>query len=312
MEQDSINYVKIILDEGGISNAARSLNISQPALSARLKKIEDDYGITIFDKKHRPVTLTEDGRRYLEYTQRQQQLEKSFRQYISDTKSLKTGELRVGGTHLYTQCFIPGVVKRFAKKYPGINIRIVNASAPVLTAMVSKGELDLFITSPGKNSQGIIYEPLFSTRLYICVPAEYEINRDLKKHAVKISEFPSVNLKKAGFDLRLLEDYPFILLDESQLMGGVMRSLFRKYAVSPQSFIHTDQAMTAYSLTRAGAGICLMFDRTLEQLGEDKGVCFYTVDDEMMTGEMRVAYGDVEYTPLVIKEFINCMRETIA
>jgi DNA-binding transcriptional LysR family regulator len=311
MDQDHINYVQVVIDEGGISNAARKLNISQPALSARIRKIEEDFGIVVFDKNHRPALLTEDGRRYLEYVQRQQLLEKSFRQYISDSKNLRTGELRIGGTHLYTQCFLPGVIKRFIKLYPGISIKIVNASAPVLTAMVSKGELDLFITSPGKNSQGLRYEPLFDTRLYLCVPAEYEVNRELGKKAVRVDGFSGINLKKCSIDPKQLEDYTFVLLEESQLMGGVMRTVFRKYGVCPQSFIYTDQAMTAYALTQAGLGISLMFDRTLSQVGDDSRVCYYTLDDELMTGEMRVAYADMEYPPLVVREFIKCMHEVI-
>ncbi len=309
MDQESINYLQVIVDEGGISNAAKRLNISQPALSSRIKKIEEYYGITILNANRRPATLTEEGRRYLEFASRQQQLEKSFRRYIQESKELKTGELRIGGTNLYTECLLPDAVKRFNEKYPGISIRIHNDIVPVLTGMTSKGELDLFITSSGKNSQGIVYEPLQDTRLYFCVPGNYPVNKELKKYAVSPDEMDGTADKgKRGFDLKELEDCPFILLDESQLMGRIMRSSFRKYKVSPANFLYTDQALTAYAMTKAGVGVSLMFDKILKQIYNGEDVVFYSPDDNDMLGEIRVAYAEQEYVPEVVREFINILR----
>ncbi len=314
MDQDFINYVQIVLDEKGISNAAKRLNISQPALSARIKKIEEDFGITIFNKNRRPAALTDEGRRYLEFIGRTQQLEKSFRQYITDSKELRTGDLRIGGTHVYTQCILPRAVSLFSKKYPGINLKVVNASAPVMTGMTSKGELDLFITSSGKNSQGIIYESLIPTRLVLCVPGEYEINKELKDYAFTVEEMAVADdelIKKKSLDMKRLEDCPFILLEENQLMGRVMRDMFRKFSVGPENILHTDQAVTGYAMTGAGVGVSLMFDRTVREIYSGENVCFYTIDDDEMAGEIRVAYADQEYVPKVVTEFIKCIRETL-
>ncbi len=314
MDQEFVNYVQIVLDEKGISNAAKRLNISQPALSARIKKIEDDFGITIFNKNRRPAALTEEGRRYLEFVERTQQLEKGFRQYITDSKELKTGELKVGGTHLYTQCFLPKAVSLFNKKYPGISLKIVNASAPVMTGMTSKGELDMFITSSGKSSQGIIYESLMPTRLYLCVPASYEINEALKDKVFSIEEITTADeemIKEKSLDLKKLEECPFILLEETQLMGRVMRDMFRKFDVGPGNLLYTDQAVTGYSMTQAGVGVSLMFDKTIKEVYHGEAVCFYTIDDEEMLGEIRLAYADQEYIPGAIAEFIKCLRKCI-
>ena len=314
MDQDFINYVQIVLDENGISNAAKRLNISQPALSARIKKIEEDFGITIFNKNRRPAALTEEGRRYLEFVERTRALEKGFRQYITDSKELKTGELRIGGTHLYTQCFLPKAISLFSKRYPGINLKVINASAPVMTGMTSKGELDLFITSSGKSSQGIVYESLIPTRLFLCVPGEYEINKQLKDHAFSVEEMGKADyelIAKKSLDMKMLEDCPFILLEENQLMGRVMRDLFRRYGAGPENILYTDQAVTGYAMTGAGVGVSLMFDRTVREIYSGENVCFYTIDDSEMEGEIRVAYADQEYVPKVVSEFIKCIRETL-
>ena len=309
MDSENINYLKIILEEGGISNAAKRLNISQPALSSRIKKIEEDYGITVLDKKKKPGILTEDGRKYLEFTEKKIQLEKSFKRYILDSKELKTGELKVGGTNLYTECLLPKAVKELNTLYPGISVKIVNASVPVLTGMTAKGELDLFISSSGKNSRGFIYENLMDTRLYICVPGEYEINRSLSEYAIAPEKFNDKRKAVKSVPFEAFKDCPFILLDESQLMGDVMRKLFRKYKISPGNTHHTDQALTAYALTKAGAGISLMFDKIISRIHNGEDVRYYSVDDECMKGNVRIVYAEQEYMPAVVKIFIEILKK---
>ena len=199
MELKFAGDVQVIVEEGSISDAARRLNISQPALSARVKKLEDSYGIRVFKRNRRPVTLTDEGRRYLEYATKVQDMDKEFRRTVAQTKELLTGELVVGGTHLYTRQFLPPAVKEFGQRYPGIEIRILNEKASVLTAMASKGKLDLFVTTMGKRAGGICYDPLFDIHMCFCVPREYPVNREFEAE---------------GFDVRKLEDYPFIMLDD--------------------------------------------------------------------------------------------------
>ena len=309
MEPGEINYVQLIVEEGSISDAAKRLNISQPALSARIKKIEESYGIRIFQKNRRFAVLTGEGRAYLDYTQKAANLERNFRRLLSDSQDLKSGEIRIGGTHLYTQCFLPQIVREFHEKYPGVSIRVINEKIPELTSMAAKGELDLFISSPGKKSQGIIYEPLTQTRLYFCVPREDAVNERLKDYAVDVSQFRDPDLDKKSVDLREFADEAFILLDEQQHMGRVMRGVLKRCGVEPKNVIHTDQAMTAYAMTDAGAGICLMFDRTIEQAWMKRHPYFYTTSDPELKGNLYVAWPEQTFLPAAAREFIRTMKE---
>ena len=95
MELKFAGDVQVIVEEGSISDAARRLNISQPALSARVKKLEDSYGIRVFKRNRRPVTLTDEGRRYLEYATKVQDMDKEFRRTVAQTKELLSGEERM-------------------------------------------------------------------------------------------------------------------------------------------------------------------------------------------------------------------------
>lgn len=310
MDRNHINYVACVVEEGSISAAARRLNISQPALSTHIRKIEQEYGITIFQKNRRTPVLTDEGTRYLEFMSKMQELDKSFRRYISDSQELKTGEVRVGGTNLYTQCILPGAVGLFHSRYPGVRIRIVNERVSVLASMAAKGELDLFISSPGKQSSGIVYETLMPARMYLCVPSQYEeLNRELAEYAVAVSEFSNPDIGRRGLDLKALEGCTFILLSEQQYMGRALRDLFRRHQVTPGDFIYADQAMTAYALTDTGAGISLMYDRTIERTIMPHHPVYYTLDEPEMEGDLYVAYAERDFMPVAAREFIRCLKE---
>ncbi len=312
MNQDFSNYIAAIIREGSISDAARSLGISQPALSARIKKIEDDYGITLFKRNHRPPVLTEEGRRYMEFISRVELLDRGFRRYISDTHDLTTGEVRVGGTHLYTQYFLPDAVAHFHDLYPGVRIRVVNDNIPALSNMVAKGDLDLYISSPGKRISGMKYEALSKTRLYFCVPSDHPVNSEFKGKAILPAEFQNPDLRKKSIHPDALSGCTFILLDESQYMGQELRELFRKYHIVPGNFVYTDQAMTAYAMSVAGVGISLMFDRTIEQIEMSPAPCYYTLDDEILIGELCIAYTARKDLSLAAKKFVSCMQKSFS
>ena len=287
--------VRIIVEEGSVSDAAKRLNISQPALSARMKKLEEAYGICLFKSNKRPATLTGEGKLFLEYAAQVRDMDRQFRRILAENEQQLSGGLAIGGTHLFTGRFLPPAVKAFNRRYPEVSITIVNEKVPELTAMAAKEKLDLFITSTGKKAQGIVYEPLFRVKMYFCVPREYSVNHEFET---------------SGFDLEKLEGYPFILLGESQYMGAVMRKLLRRHGVNPQQVIYTDQANTAYDLSKAGVGISLMYARLAEQVRDAEGPCMYTTDDEEMESEISVAYS--QHVPLspAARAFVEILKES--
>ena len=289
--------VRTIVEEGSISDAAKRLNISQPALSARVRKLEDVYGIQVFKRNRRPMTLTDEGRMYLEYAAKAQNLDKEFRKSVEQADQLLTGELVVGGTHLYTCQFLPPAVREFSSRYPGVDVRVVNEKAPVLTSMAAKGKIDLFITNAEKKAAGISYEPLFPVSMYFCVPSSYPVNREFQEN---------------GFDLAKLEDCPFILLDKSQYMGSTLRKLFRRYGIDPARRIYTDQAITALALAEAGVGVALMYGSPTEPNPEldDSTTCRYTTDDEEMRVQISVAYAENASLSPAARVFIDTLKES--
>ena len=86
-------YVYEVYKERSFTKAAQNLYISQPSLSARIKKIEEIIGEPLFDRSTTPLKLTEVGKVYIEAAEEITQIEQRVENYINDLAGLKTGNL---------------------------------------------------------------------------------------------------------------------------------------------------------------------------------------------------------------------------
>ena len=136
-----MDYIKTIAEVSSISVAAEKLGISQPALSSYLKKKEKELGAVLFDRSKQPLQLTEAGAIYLEYTDSFAAMDNELRQRIADIKELQTGKLAIGGASFFNIAYLPKTVAAFNKKYPDIDIELIDGGVPELTTKAWNGNL---------------------------------------------------------------------------------------------------------------------------------------------------------------------------
>ena len=115
-------YVYEVYREKSFSKAAQNLYISQPSLSARIKKIEQQIGFPLFDRSTSPLQLTEVGEAYIKSAEEIFQIEHRMENYINNLSTLKTGNLALGASNLFAAYVLPGLVTRFKQSFPDVNI----------------------------------------------------------------------------------------------------------------------------------------------------------------------------------------------
>ena len=97
-----MEYIYTVYQEKSFSKAARKLFISQPSLSATVKRVEEHIGYPIFDRSTKPLTLTEFGKRYISSVEQIICVEHEFSSFMNDWGGLKTGKLVLGGSSLFS------------------------------------------------------------------------------------------------------------------------------------------------------------------------------------------------------------------
>lgn len=298
------NYIQAIAEVRSISAAAENLGISQPALSAYLKKAETELGAAIFDRACQSLEITEAGTAYLNYLERVEALRREMLQSVSDIQELRTGNVTVGGAVFFNVTYLPEAAAAFTEAYPGIDVDIVDGKVPELENMAQNGVIDIFITPVNDKDDRFCYEELIDERIFICVPAAWCPEKD---GADEVSDGVR---RMSGEELRALCDRTFIILRPNQDIRQRMDRLFEKYGCEPARTITAEQTMTTLALSRAGAGISLITESSAAAWNPGDSTVLYYIDDEICRRKMYVAYPRNKYLSAGAEEMIRFLKET--
>ncbi len=286
---------------GSFSAAADELGISQPALSARVKKIERQLGASLFDRSASPLALTPAGTAYLQTQDGIDALNRKLQQRIGDLNGLSTGELAIGGADLFNSTLMPAAVARFAARYPGVSVHVTTDALPGLLQRALTGSLDLFVSPATVECSTFEFEPLFNERLFLCIDPAGEL----------ASQLPSRNA--AGYariqpeQLTLLAKEPFILLDEGLQMGSKLRKLLERHGIEPVRAINVDQQSAGIALAMAGAGVALVAESAMSARPAAQRPALYLIDEDLCTRTLFVAHKGA--MSRCEQEFLACLRQ---
>ena len=140
-----MEYVYAVYKEKSFSKAAEKLFISQPSLSANVKREEMSIGYPIFDRSTKPLGLTEPGKKYIETVEKILFMQQEFAEYIDDLGELKRGKLVLGGSSLYSSWVLPSLMGRFSQKYPQVQMELIEETTASLLKILQSGEVDILL-----------------------------------------------------------------------------------------------------------------------------------------------------------------------
>lgn len=278
--ETTLQYVYMVYWERSFTRAAEKLYISQPSLSAMVRKAEQQFGTPIFDRSEKPLQLTEAGQAYIAYIERIMQAEETLNEQLWDIQHLSRGKLRLGGSNYVLSNIAQLILRRMMPAYPGIEIELVEEKSYSLRRMLEEGELDLVIDSFDLTDKALIYDYLLEEQILLAVP---EIVPETKACAAYRISANQLRRKNGICDTRPLPEAlarqllqkSFILLKPENDMYQRAKSVFDAYGLLPKTLLQLDQLMTCLQYTRAGLGCSFVTD-TLFRYGEsDRGICLY-------------------------------------
>lgn len=301
------NYVLTIYREGSFSNAAKKLYISQPSLSASIKRIEEKLGVPIFDRSTTPISLTEIGWEYVKYAMAIVENEQNFERYLSDYTNFLTGSVRIGGSSLFSSFMLPRMISNFNRQYPNINFEIFEDNTKNLLQKLSLGTLDLIIDNAFIDDDAINATVCTSETLLLAVPKSFQVNDSLKefrltatdiKNGAHYDDCRSVPLKK-------FNNYPFILLHPENDTGKRAMQLFKKYHMNPNVIFYLDQQVTAYNVSSTGMGISFVSDILIRNIEDGSSLFYYRLHDKEIERNIYFYKKNAHYLSRACQKFIE-------
>lgn len=305
-----MNYIYEVYKEMNFSKAAKNLYISQPSLSAAVKKVEQQLGFPIFDRSTNPIQLTEFGIEYIKAAEQIIDVERGFENFINDINELKIGSVSIGGTNLFASHILPPILSQFTEKYPFINVNLVEASTTELTEKLLSGKLDLIIENTMLDHNIFSKKFFCEEHLILTVPKKFESNKEAAAYALTAEEIRQGVHLDNGFPavpLHFFKDDPFLFLKSGNDTRTRADRICHNDHFTPKIKLKLEQQVTAYNLTCYGMGISFNGDLLINHVPPNDQLVYYKLDDKESTREVNFYYKQNRYITKAIKEFLNCI-----
>lgn len=164
MTLNELRYIVAVARERHFGHAAESCHISQPTLSVAVRKLEDELGVTLFERGPGEMTVTPIGRRIVEQAQRVLEEAAVVRQLASQGQDDLVGMLRLGVIYTIGPYLLPHLIPRLHRRAPDMPLQIEESYTAQLGERLKAGDLDVLILSlpfdePGVMTQAVYEEP---------------------------------------------------------------------------------------------------------------------------------------------------------
>ena len=307
-------YVYEVYKERSFTKAAQNLYISQPSLSARIKKIEEIIGEPLFDRSTTPLQLTEVGQVYIEAAEEITQIEQRVENYINDLAGLKTGNLAAGASTLFAAYVVPSLITQFNQKFPDVHIQLIEGNTAELEEMLGSNALDFVIDNYHYDS--ILYnkELYCEENILLAVPKHFAVNEELGMYQLSYKNIKNknyLNQKYPAVPLGRFADLPFIMLTEGNDTRTRGDRLCRNVGFKPNIVLEFNQQSTAYMASSTQLGATFISDILVSQLPTFENLVYYKLDGEEAKRKVFFYYKTHKYKTRVMEEFIRMMHEQI-
>lgn len=224
MKLQNMSYMLKVAEEKSITKAAAALFIAQPALSQCIKTVEKELGYSIFIRQSTGVTVTEEGRCFLEFARRVMAEQKNYEKRINDIRSNASREIRIGLTGTQGAYVLPYFLPQFQRKYPMVKVILTEGFSPMIQKMIVDGDIDVGIIHPPIDVEGLDVFELSHDDLVI-------VPREQSRYHQFIYYRDGDN--KPYLNLKFLENEPVALSTPKQRSRKICDEIFRRAGITP-------------------------------------------------------------------------------
>jgi DNA-binding transcriptional LysR family regulator len=212
-----------VVEHSSLNRAAQVLNTSQPALSRKIIKLEEQLGVQLFERKGKKLILTRVGQISYEYALEMRQLQNKFQQAISDYKAPRKSSITIGASLTTLQSTLPELIALFTENDNETDIKAVTGKTHEIVALVKERKVDVGLVASKIDQPDLNCIPLFDDHLSLVIP---KTNHPfLKKSKIVMEDF---------------NDLPLILFSRGSWYRVLMDELFKQYAVFPEIKMEID------------------------------------------------------------------------
>lgn len=220
------------------SLAAERCNVTQPAFSQMIAKLESDVGLRLVDRDRRRVSLTDDGERLVASARRIVAELEEIGTDLRDRASMGKGRVAIATSPPFAAHWLPPLIARFQAKYPGIRVELFDQLPPRCMELVRERQADFAIVSAPGPMAGLQYRVLFQESFVLACPVGHKLASRKRAEFVDLEGMRVIRYARTGS------------------FGQHLAYLMRGIAV--EDALEVEQLTTVAGLVTAGLGVSVV------------------------------------------------------
>jgi len=241
MDLAALRAFASVAEHGSFSLAAEQLHLTQPAVSKRVRLLEQDLGVPLFDRVGRKISLTEAGTALLPRARRLLNDAQELRRSVADLSGEVRGRLVMGTSHHIGLHRLPGPLREFTRNFPAVELDIRFMDSETACHAVEIGDLELaIVTLPPQPLPRLSLQKIWDDPLVFMVAGDHPL-------AGKRNIAPSTLLKE-----------PAVLPSTGTYTRGILERALREKGLSLKLGMETNYLETIQMLVASGLGWSLL------------------------------------------------------
>ncbi|WP_432471723.1 LysR family transcriptional regulator [Amphritea sp. HPY] len=269
------------------TRAAEQLHLAQPAVSMTIKRLEQQLGLTLFHRKERKISLTDEGHRLRLHADKILQAVNDAELEMQELTGLTNGEVRVGIPSMLGSYYFPPLLMGFRHRYPGLRLSVVEGGTARIQELLEQGELDIGIIVDELKPESLEGKIFLQEQMLVCVPQDHPL---AQKQSISYQEFFAEEL---------------VLFKEGFFHRQVTEQIAKKLQLIPKISFETNLIPLIQAIVRQGFGISALLNRAIEDAGDLIGIPF----TEPVMLDLCIAWRKGSYLSKANSAFVDYLLE---
>lgn len=271
----NLNQLRVFYEaagSGSFTAAARKLFITQPAVTAQVRLLEERCNLKLFKKKGRNVFLTDEGQTLFIYIKKIFEFEKEVEQTIDDMKELKRGVLRLGTSKTYARYFMPFLITSFRNAYPHVKINLDEGSSLDVIHTLLEFKNEVAVIARVEDNPDVCFIPFSQEELVLILAPTHSL---AGKKQITVEE---------------LAAEPIIAKERGSGTRKLVNGLFEEEGISPDILMETNNAEFIKQVVQRGEGVSFIVKEAVLTELQEKKLVTVPVKNHRMFLDVSIAY----------------------
>lgn len=202
LELLQLQYFLVVARLEHVTEAARSLHVTQSSLSKTIGRLEEDLGVPLFDRVGRKLRLNEYGNKFLRRAERALFELEQGKQELRDLSSPEQGTLELAVT---AASALPHILREFRKKRPHVQFHVQMLATQEMVKLLHQGDVDVCLSSPAVEEEDIECQVVYNDPILVAVPKGHRLAERTSVSLTELKDESFVGVKR-GYGTRDLAD----------------------------------------------------------------------------------------------------------